>query len=249
MRKHAGVHSREAARMLTHGGSVAPRAQCPNLTDGSRTGVVVYENMVIGMVLDGIYYALALSAAGVLVAWLARPWYGLPLFVLALFCLYFFRDPERGIPAGPVAVSPADGKVVAVKRESPTTTRISIFLNIFDVHVNRAPISGKITGVRYQKGRFLVASREEASAQNEQNEVTVEGDGTRVVFKQIAGLIARRIVFSKKLGDTVSAGERIGMIKFGSRVDVVFGPEWEILVRPGMHVAGGSSIIARRISA
>jgi phosphatidylserine decarboxylase len=200
------------------------------------------------MVLDGIYYALALTAGGAVVAYVTGPWYGLPLFILALFCLYFFRDPDRGIPSGRVAVSPADGKVVAVKAESPTITRISIFLNVFDVHVNRTPIPGKITDVRYHKGQFLVASKEEASSQNEQNTVTVEGDGTRVIFKQIAGLIARRIVFNKKVGDTVAAGERIGMIKFGSRVDVELGPEWEILVKPGVHVSGGSSVIARRRS-
>src|ERR1700682_2299675 len=156
------------------------------------------------MVLDGIYYALALSAGGALVAWLTRTWFGLPLFVLALFCLYFFRDPERPIPSGPVAVSPADGKVVAVKVQSATVTRISVFRNIFDVHENRTQISGKITDVSYRKGPFLVASKEEASLQNEQNTVTVEGDGTRVIFKQIAGLIARRIVFNKKPGDTVA---------------------------------------------
>ena len=198
------------------------------------------------MVVDGIYYALALSAGGALVAYLSRPWFGVPLFILALFCLYFFRDPDRTVPSGPVAVSPADGKVVAIKAESDSITRVSIFLNIFDVHVNRSPVPGKITEVRYEKGKFLVASKEEASSQNEQNTVTVEGDGTRVRFKQIAGLIARRIVFNKKLGDTVTAGERIGMIKFGSRMDLEFGPEWEILVRPGMRVAAGSSIIARR---
>ncbi len=198
------------------------------------------------MVADGIYYALALSAGGVLVAWLSRPWFAAPLFVLALFCLYFFRDPDRSIPSGPVAVSPADGKVVAVKSDAPGTTRVSIFLNIFDVHVNRSPIAGKITQVRYQKGQFLVASKEEASSQNEQNTVTVDGNGTRVTFKQIAGLIARRIVFNKKPGDTVAAGERVGMIKFGSRVDVEFGPEWDILVRQGMHVSAGSTVIARR---
>ena len=200
------------------------------------------------MVLDGIYYALALTAGGAVVAYVTRPLYALPLLIVALFCLYFFRDPNRSIPSGPVAVSPADGKVVAVKAESASITRISIFLNIFDVHVNRTPISGTITGVSYHKGQFLVASKEEASSQNEQNTVTVEGDGTRIVFKQIAGLIARRIVFNKKVGDTVAAGERIGMIKFGSRVDVELGPEWEILVKPGMRVAGGSSVIARRRS-
>jgi phosphatidylserine decarboxylase len=199
------------------------------------------------MVVDGIYYALALSAGGALVSWLAGPWFGAPLFLLALFCLYFFRDPERAIPPGRVAVSPADGRVVAVK-PTGAITRISIFLNIFDVRVNRTPIGGRITAVKYHKGRFLVASKEAASSQNEQNTVTVEGDGTRVTFKQIAGLIARRIVFDKKVGDTVSAGERIGLIKFGSRVDVEFGPDWEIVVRPGMRVSAGSSVIARRIS-
>lgn len=198
------------------------------------------------MVRDGLYYGAALTSAGVLIAYLAQPWLGLPLFILAAFCLYFFRDPERAIPAGPLAVSPADGKIVAVRPEGLGGRRVSIFLNIFDVHVNRTPIGGTITSVEYQKGRFLVASKETASAQNEQNTVVVEGNGTRVVFKQIAGLIARRIVFTKKPGDRVAAGERIGLIKFGSRVDVVFGPEWDILVREGMHVAGGSSVLARR---
>jgi phosphatidylserine decarboxylase len=198
------------------------------------------------IVIDGIYYAAALAAAGGLVAWLAGPWYSAPLWILAAFCFYFFRDPDRAIPTGPVAVAPADGKVVAVKAEGPALQRISIFLNIFDVHVNRTPIGGTIAKVHYQKGSFHVASREECSTQNEQNVVTVEGEGTTVVFKQIAGLIARRIVFNKKPGDRVSTGERIGLIKFGSRVDVLFGPEWEIVVRPGMRVSAGSSVIARR---
>ena len=197
------------------------------------------------IVITGIYYALALAAAGALVTWLASPWAAIPLWLLALFCLYFFRDPEREIPSGPVAVSPADGTVVAVKPESATQNRISIFLNVFDVHVNRTPIGGTIAKVQYQRGAFHVASREECSVQNEQNVVTVQGEGTTVVFKQIAGLIARRIVFNKKPGDCVSTGERIGLIKFGSRCDVLFGPEWEIVVRPGMRVAGGSSVIAR----
>jgi phosphatidylserine decarboxylase len=199
------------------------------------------------IVVDGIYYALALGAAGAVVSWLAGPWFSAPLWILAAFCLYFFRDPERAIPGGPVAVSPADGKVVAVVRETATAHRISIFLNIFDVHVNRAPIAGTIRNVEYRKGQFLVASKEQASGENEQNIVTVQGEGTCVVFKQIAGLIARRIVFDKKPGDRVATGERVGLIKFGSRVDVILGPEWEIAVRPGMRVAAGSSTIARRI--
>ena len=130
-------------------------------------------------------------------------------------------------------------------------TRISIFLNIFDVHVNRAPISGVITDITYKTGQFLVASRELASSDNEQNIITVRAqDGTTVVFKQIAGLIARRIVCYKKAGDFVQAGERIGLIKFGSRVDVLLGPEWRIEVsNPAMRVVGGSSVLARRAPA
>src|SRR5206468_10112204 len=178
--------------------------------------------------------------------WVAGAFFAAPLFVLAAFCLYFFRDPEREIPQGPVAVSPADGKVVAVKPESATLNRISIFLNVFDVHVNRTPIGGTIAKVQYQKGCFKVASREECSTVNEQNIVTVQGEGTAVVFKQIAGLIARRIVFTKKPGDRVATGERIGLIKFGSRMDVLLGHEWEIVVSPGQRVSAGSTVIARR---
>ncbi|HUP02402.1 MAG TPA: phosphatidylserine decarboxylase [Bryobacteraceae bacterium] len=198
------------------------------------------------IVIDGIYYAAGLCAAGGIVAWLAGGWFSAPLWLLAAFCLYFFRDPERAVPAGDVAVSPADGKVVAVHADSPTVMRVSIFLNIFDVHVNRSPIAGKIAKAEYRKGRFHVASREVCSDENEQNVVTVAGHGTTVVFKQIAGLIARRIVFSKEPGEAVTAGERIGLIKFGSRVDLLLGHEWEIVVRPGMRVSAGSSVIAHR---
>ena len=202
--------------------------------------------MKISMVIDGIYYALALTAGGAAVWYLSRPPFGIPLFLLALFCLYFFRDPERKIPEGPVAVSPADGKIVAILTDSSASTRVSIFLNIFDVHVNRAPIAGNIRNVEYTKGQFLVASREIASSRNERNTVTLEGAGTSIGFSQIAGLIARRIVFYKKPGDQVAKGERVGLIKFGSRVDVFLGPEWEIAVKMGEHVAAGSTILARR---
>ncbi|MBS1858520.1 MAG: phosphatidylserine decarboxylase [Acidobacteria bacterium] len=198
------------------------------------------------IVSTGIYYALALAAAGAIVTWLAGPWFAVPLWLLALFCLYFFRDPERAIPSGPVAVSPADGKVIAIKPEGAGITRLTVFLNVFDVHVNRSPIAGRIEKVEYKTGKFLVASKEACSADNEQNVVTVSGDGVTVVFKQIAGLIARRIVFTKKIGDTVATGERIGLIKFGSRTDVLFGPEWEIVARVGQRVAAGSSVIATR---
>jgi phosphatidylserine decarboxylase len=201
------------------------------------------------MVIYGYYYAGPLLAGGVLLTYLAGWPYGVPLYILAVFCLNFFRDPERDAPPGPVAVSPADGKVVAVVPGPGGASRISIFLNIFDVHVNRSPIAGKVKCVNYKKGEFLVASKEAASQANEQNVLTVEGVvgglRTQVTFKQIAGLLARRIICYKRAGDIVAAGERVGLIKFGSRVDVMFGPEWELTVKPGDRVAAGSSVIAR----
>ena len=171
----------------------------------------------------------------------------MPLFLLGIFCAWFFRDPERLIPVGPVAVSPADGKVIAIVPQADGRTRITIFLNIFDVHVNRSPISGIVMDVKYQKGKFLVASVEAASEENEQSIMTVRAsDGTVVVLKQIAGLIARRVICTKKAGDHVGVGERIGLMKFGSRCDVILGDEWQIEVSRGMRVVGGSSILARR---
>lgn len=197
------------------------------------------------MVADGIWYGLGLTAAGLLVTFLAGIGFAVPLFILAAFCLYFFRDPDRSVPSGPVAVSPADGKVVLI-RDVDGQSRVSIFLNIFDVHVNRSPISGTITRVQYHKGQFLVASKEGASADNERNTITVQAEnGVVISFSQIAGLIARRIVCWKRAGDRVQTGERVGLIKFGSRVDVYFGPEWELTVRPGMRVSAGSSVLAR----
>lgn len=199
------------------------------------------------MVVTGLYYALLLTGTGALLGYLTRPWAGIPFYILALFCLWFFRDPDRAIPPGPVAVSPADGKVILIKRK-PGATHVSIFLNVFDVHVNRSPIAGKIIDVKYKQGKFLVASHAAASTDNEMNTLTVEGDGARITFSQIAGLIARRIVCYKKPGDFVTAGERIGLIKFGSRVDISFGPEWQLEVSEGQRVSAGSSILARRKS-
>lgn len=198
------------------------------------------------MVKDGIFYGIGFAAGGLIVSYFASPWYAVPLFLLAAFCVYFFRDPERAIPSGEVAVSPADGKVVAIRRDNPDQIRISIFLNIFDVHVNRSPIGGKISQVNYQKGQFIPANMENASTQNEQNMVTIENGDTRVKFSQIAGLIARRIVFYKSAGDRVNKGERVGLIKFGSRVDVFLGPEWELTVQEGVRVSAGSSVLAKR---
>jgi len=206
----------------------------------------VWENDVLRIVSTGIYYALGFLAGAAVLAWLAGPWYAVPLVLVAVFCLNFFRDPEREIPSGPVAVSPADGKVLTVAAEPPRWTRVSIFLNVFDVHVNRTPIGGRIDKVEYRRGRFLAANKEACSTDNEQNVVTVTDDGVTVVFKQIAGLIARRIIFTKKAGDTLAIGERIGLMRFGSRMDVLFGPEWDIAVQTGQRVLAGSTVIARR---
>jgi phosphatidylserine decarboxylase len=193
---------------------------------------------------DGIYYACGLALVGCALSYFLNPWAGVPCYVLALYCLYFFRDPERTPPAGNVLVAPADGKVVSVKQLDSGETRVSIFLNIFNVHVNRTPIPGTVSDVQYQEGKFLVASHEAASLENEQNTLTIEGRGTRVVCRQIAGLIARRIVCYKRRGDVVAPGERIGYIKFGSRVDVFFGPEWKTVVQIGDRVSAGTSVLA-----
>ena len=200
------------------------------------------------MVRDGYYYALPLLGAALLVGWLAGVVWTVPAVLLAAFFLWFFRDPERAIPDLPGAVvSPGDGKVTDV---SPFTEngvrriRISIFLNVFNVHVNRSPIAGVIRDVRYQKGKFVNAMNAASADQNEQNIVTVEGEGQSVVFKQIAGLLARRIVFTKKVGDRVARGERVGLIKFGSRVDVLLEAAAAPQIKVGDHVKGGSTILA-----
>lgn len=197
------------------------------------------------MVITGIYYALFLAGTGALVGYFTRGWAGIPFYLLAVFCLWFFRDPERTIPGGNVAVSPADGRIIRVKVK-PDKTTVCIFMNVFNVHVNRSPIAGKVVAVDYKPGKFLVASKDEAALENEMNTITVDGHGTVVRFSQIAGLIARRIVCDKKPGDFVTIGERIGLIKFGSRVDVEFGPEWTIKVKEGETVLAGASILAAR---
>jgi phosphatidylserine decarboxylase len=200
------------------------------------------------MVRDGYFYAAPLTAAALLLGWLMQPAWAIIPIALAAFFLWFFRDPERTVPQEPDAVvSPADGKVTEV---APVTigserlTRISIFLNVFNVHVNRAPIGGVLRNVRYQRGKYLNAMNAASAEQNEQNVVTMEADGQRVVFKQIAGLLARRIVFHPKVGDRLERGERVGLIKFGSRVDVLLDASARVQVRVGDHVKGGESVLA-----
>ena len=200
------------------------------------------------MVRDGYFYGIGSAVAAVLIAWLAAWPYAVPVILLGAFCLWFFRDPERQIPNLPGAiVSPGDGKVTDVSTVNSggvLRARISIFLNVFNVHVNRSPIAGVIREVCYQRGKFLNAMDANSAEQNEQNIVTVEGEGRTVIFKQIAGLIARRIVFNLKAGDQVARGQRVGLIKFGSRVDVIFDSDAAIQVKLGDHVKGGSSILA-----
>jgi phosphatidylserine decarboxylase len=201
------------------------------------------------MVRDGYFYALGLVAAAVLLGWLTRPAWAILPCLLAIFFLWFFRDPERSIPNDPGAVvSPGDGKVTDVSTVTmgkEQLTRISIFLSVFDVHVNRSPVAGVIREIRYQRGKFINAMSAICAEQNEQNIVTVQGDdGQTVIFKQIAGLLARRIVFTPKLGDRLERGQRVGLIKFGSRVDVLLDSSARMSVKVGDRVKGGASVLA-----
>src|ERR1700677_4915721 len=200
------------------------------------------------MVRDGYYYAIGLIVAAVLVGWFTQPAWALVPLLLAAFFLWFFRDPERAIPdAAGAVVSPGDGKVTDVSFATvggEKFARISIFLSVFDVHVNRSPIAGVVRDVRYQRGKFLNAMNQASAEQNEQNIVSVEGDGQVVIFKQIAGLLARRIVFHPKVGDLLERGQRVGLIKFGSRVDVLCDAAAALQVKVGDRVRGGASILA-----
>lgn len=201
------------------------------------------------MVRDGIFYALGMLLVAALLWWLGAPGWGVVPLLFAVFFLWFFRDPVRVIPADPgLIVSPADGKVTevsATQLNGKPCTRISIFLNVFDVHVNRAPIAGIIKDVAYKPGKFGNAMSTASAENNEQSVVTLEGEGMTVVFKQIAGLLARRIVFTPKVGETLTRGQRVGMIKFGSRTDVIFPGPAQLTVKAGDRVKGGSSILAR----
>ena len=206
------------------------------------------------MVKDGYWYGLplVLIAGGLMGFWLRQRSLFLLIVtiffvVLSILVLNFFRDPERAVPAELHAiVSPADGLIVQLAEEefeSRPVRRLSIFMSPLDVHVNRTPIAGSIKAINYKKGSFRVASQELASVENEQNVFTVEGEQGVVVVKQIAGLLARRIVFWKHLGDSLARGERVGMIKFGSRVDVLVAPTVEWRVKVGDRVRAGSSIL------
>jgi phosphatidylserine decarboxylase len=201
------------------------------------------------MVKEGYYFGLPpllLGGAAFLAHW---PIAAILLVCLAAFVFYFFRDPQRAIPSDPGAVvSPADGRIVVISDEENagrSGKRISIFLAIWNVHVNRSPAAGTITKMDYRPGKFLAAMRARASLENEQNVISLSTASGEMVFKQIAGLIARRVVCWKKQGDIVLRGERIGLVRFGSRVDLWVPREVEILVALGDNVKGGSSVLAR----
>src|SRR6266852_2638485 len=213
-----------------------PRAEALGSTPGS-------------MVKEGYYFGvppLVLGGVSYLLHWYVT---AAVLVLLALFVFSFFRDPERVIPTEPgEVVSPGDGRVVVVTEEENAGRpgkRVSIFLAVWNVHVNRSPAAGTITKMEYRPGKFLAAMRERASMENEQNVFTLSTAAGEMVFKQIAGLIARRVVSWKKPGEKVARGERIGLVRFGSRVDVWVPKEAEILVKVGENVKGGSSVLAR----
>jgi phosphatidylserine decarboxylase len=201
------------------------------------------------MVRDGYFYGLGLGAVAAFLWVLTQsaPLTALPL-VLAVFFLWFFRDPERKIPSGPgEIVSPGDGLVTEadwIETAAGSRLRLSIFLNVFDVHVNRAPVAGTVTTVEHRQGSFINAMKPESVIMNEQTLVVIDAGGYEVSYKQIAGLLARRIVSTVKVGDRVERGQRVGMIKFGSRVDVLLPADAVPKVKTGTRVRGGSTILA-----
>lgn len=201
------------------------------------------------MVKDGIPYIVIPLLIG-LISVFFKVWIlAVPLLLLAIFVAYFFRDPKRDIPKGRnIIVSPADGRVTRVEnisKENGTFVLISIFLSPFDVHINRSPITGRVVSQTYIKGRFKIATSEDASLVNEQNVIEIKNDDITVICKQIAGVLARRIVCWMNVGDEMKIGERFGLIKFGSRTDLIVPDNVEVLVKIGERVKGGMSVIGR----
>jgi phosphatidylserine decarboxylase len=211
------------------------------------------------MVREGYPWVLTPLATGLAAGLLYLFWPALPLLLLAMlllllaaFMAYFFRDPQRTVPPErDLVVSPADGRVTRVEKLSPgekgSPTVVSIFLSPFDVHINRSPIAGTVIDVTYTKGLFKAATSDRASLVNEQNALTIQGEKMTLVCKQIAGVLARRIVCWKRPGDTLELGERFGLIKFGSRTDLVLPPEIEVSVSVGARVHGGATVIGRYV--
>ncbi len=204
----------------------------------------------MSIVREGIVYVLVPGALMIVFLVLGFWTLGIVFGMLAAFMAFFFRDPKRETPtATDVVVAPADGLVTRVQpideSNDRSATLVSIFLSPLDVHINRAPISGQITNVSYTRGKFLMATNERASLVNEQNALTIEGEKITVVCKQIAGILARRIVCWKQAGEQVTLGERFGMIKFSSRTDILMPESVDVLVTKGQRVKGGTTIIGR----
>jgi len=201
------------------------------------------------MVRDGIPYVVIPLVLAVVLVLLGYWLVAIPFMLIAAFMAYFFRDPNRAIPTEPgIVLAPADGRVTIVRLadgQKNTESLISIFLSPLDVHINRSPISGTITEIAYKKGKYLMATKEESRLLNEQNTLTIQGDGLTVRCTQIAGILARRIVCWKQQGERVKCGERFGMIKFGSRTDVLMPPNVDVVVHEGMRVRGGVTIVGR----
>ena len=201
------------------------------------------------MVKDGFFYAVGFGlVAGVLWYFTGLIWLTAIPIVLALFFLWFFRDPQRTIPPGDNAiVSPGDGVVTEadwVETKAGPRLRLSIFLSVFDVHVNRTPVAGRVTLVEHRQGKFLNAMNRDSAMLNEQTLIVIDTGEYEVSFKQIAGLLARRIVCNLKVGDVVERGQRMGLIKFGSRVDVLIPADAELKVSKGTRVQGGATVLA-----
>jgi len=200
----------------------------------------------VRIVKESIPYIVVPLLLGAGAAVLGFWWVAAILLLVTLFMAFFFRDPKRVPPSDPdVVVSPADGKVTRISPAGADSTVISIFLSPLDVHINRSPITGKIVDVLYSPGKFLMATNEKASLVNEQNALTIQGEKITVVCKQIAGILARRIVCWKAEGDSLGLGERFGMIKFSSRTDVLLPANVRVIVKEGDHVRGGTTVIGR----
>jgi phosphatidylserine decarboxylase len=203
----------------------------------------------LNMVRDGIPF-VAVPIVLAMIPILLGYWpVALVFLFLAAFMAFFFRDPSRAIPTEPgIIVAPADGRVTLVRRstgEKDSESLVSIFLSPLDVHLNRAPMAGRITKIDYKSGKFLMATDERARLLNEQNALTIEENGLTLTCTQIAGILARRIVCWKKAGERVECGERFGMIKFGSRTDLLMPPNVDVTIEEGMRVRGGVTVIGR----
>lgn len=222
----------------------------PHEPDGPRLSFAreaATELILTTLVAFGLWVAWAVWSSAILLT------FAILATLVWLGLLFFMRDPERTPPAGEgIYLAPADGRVVAIDQVDEgsfvggSALRVAIFLSLFDVHVNRSPVAGEVRKVRHVAGRFLQAFREEASQVNEYNDIGLEDGSGRILVKQIAGILARRIVCSVREGDRVRAGQRVGMIKFGSRTEVFLPPDCQVEVSRGDKVRGGLTIVARR---